>query len=97
MRVVLRPAVGGADAVSIINTVIHTFRETDAGPDDGATDVVHAFGPAERRAVDRGAVVEAVFRTYVCADRATVTCAISTSISDALGAADGRAVACAYI
>ena len=97
MRSLLRPAVGGADAAALGRTVIKAFLETDAGPDDGATDVVHAFGQAERRADDRGAVLKAVFRTYVCADRATVTCAISTSISDALGAADGRAVARAYI
>ena len=85
------------DAVSNSNTVIKAFLETDAGPDDGATDVAHAFGPAERRADDRGAFLKTVFRTYVCADRATVTSTISAPISDALGAADGRAVARAYI
>ena len=78
MRSVLRPAVGGADAVSNSHTVIQTFLETDAGPDDGATDVVHAFGPAERRADDRGAFLKTVLEAYVCADRATVTRAIST-------------------
>jgi hypothetical protein len=94
---VLRAAVGGADAAALGRTVIKAFLETNAGPDDGATDVVHAFRPAERRADDRGAFLKTVFSTYVCADRPAVTSTIAASISDALGAADGRAVARAYI
>ena len=97
MRVVLRPALIITDAAALGRTVVKAFRETDAGPDDGATDVSHAFRPAERRADDRGAFLRAVSEAYVCADRSTVTCAISTPISDALGAADGRALARAYI
>ena len=81
MRSLLRPALIITDAVSNSNTVIKAVLETDAGPDDGATDVVHAFGPAERRADDRGAVLKTIAEAYVCADRATVTCAISTPIS----------------
>ena len=46
MRSLLRPALIITDAVSNSNTVIKAFLETDAGPDDGAADVVHAFGPA---------------------------------------------------
>ena len=78
VRSLLRPAVGGADAAALIHSIIKAFLETDAGPDDGATDVVHAFRPAERRANDRGAFLRAVSEAYACADRATVTCAIST-------------------
>ena len=48
----LRPAPASPDARFQRHTVIEAFLETDAGPDDGATDVVHAFRPAERRAVD---------------------------------------------
>ena len=78
MRAVLCAALIITDAVSNSNTVIKAFLETDAGPDDGATDVAHAFRPAERRADDRGAFLKAVLEAYVCADRSTVTCAIST-------------------
>ena len=46
VRILLCAAFINADAVSNSNTVIKAFLETDAGPDDGATDVVHAFGPA---------------------------------------------------
>ena len=53
-------------------------KPLDTNTDDGAADVVHAFGPAERFTVDRGAFLEAVLEAYGCADRATVTCAIST-------------------
>ena len=90
-------ALAPADAAALIHSIIKAFLETDAGPDDGATDVVHAFRPAERRAVDRGAVLRAVSEAYVCADRSAVTCAISTPISDALGAAYTNTVARAYI
>ena len=96
MRILLCAALIITDAVSISGTVIEAFLETYTNADDGAADVVHAFGPAERRAVNIKAVVEAVCTTYACADRATVTCAISTSISDAFGAADARAVARAF-
>ena len=86
MRVVLRPALIITDAAALGRTVVKAYPETDAGPDDGAADVAHAFGPAERRADDRGAFLKTVCKTYGCADRATVACAISTPIRDALGA-----------
>ena len=87
MRILLCAALIITDAVSNSNTVIKAFLETDAGPDDGATDVAHAFRPAERRADDRGAFLKTVLEAYVCADRAAVTCAISTPFSNAFGAA----------
>ena len=96
VRILLCAAFINADAVSNSNTVIKAFLETDAGPDDGAPDVVHAFRPAERRADDRGAFLQTVFRTYGCADRSTVTCAIAASICDALGAAYTNTVARAF-
>ena len=97
MRILLCAALISTDAVSNSNTVIKAFLETYTNADDGATDVAHAFRPAERRADDRGAFLKTVFSTYVCADRPAVTSTIAASISDALGAADGRAVARAYI
>ena len=39
MRVVLRAAFTNADAAALGRTVVKAFPETDAGPDDGATDV----------------------------------------------------------
>ena len=46
MRAVLCAALIITDAVSNSNTVIEAFPETYTNTDDGATDVVHAFGPA---------------------------------------------------
>ena len=42
----LRSAFLSTDAVSNSNTVIKAFLETNTNTDDGAADVVHAFGPA---------------------------------------------------
>ena len=96
MRILLRAALIITDAVSNSNTVIKAFLETYTNADDGATDVAHAFRPAERRADDRGAFLKAVLEAYGCADRSTVTCAISTPIRDALGAAYTNTVARAF-
>ena len=96
MRAVLRAALISTDAISNSNTVIEAFLETYTNADDGAPDVGHAFRPAERRADDRGAFLQTVFRTYGCADRSTVTCAIAASICDALGAAYTNTVARAF-
>ena len=78
MRILLCAAFLSTDAVSNSNTVIKALLETYTNTDDGATDVAHAFRPAERRADDRGAFLKTVLEAYVCADRATVTRAIST-------------------
>ena len=96
MRILLCAALISTDAAAFSRTVVKAFLETDAGPDDGAADVVHAFGPAERRADDCGAVLKTIAEAYACANRSTVTCAISTPIRDALGAAYTNTVARAF-
>ena len=46
MRILLCAALIITDAAALGRAVIEAFLETDAGPDDGAADVVNAFGPA---------------------------------------------------
>ena len=84
VRSVLRAAVGGADAAALIQSIISAVVAALTNTDDGATDVVHAFGQAERRAVDGGAFSKAVFSTYVSADRVAVTCASTWPCAAAL-------------